>query len=339
MITLFFRSSSLSQWDYCQMSYFMTYNLGWQQPPNKKAQLGTVVHKTLECLAQCKQRLQYGEKPGMRIEDGELGTIKFTNKQLYSNKFVIKLLDMSYEYYTTSDTHNQYNEKYDYEFCRQMVDACLEYNNGQFDPRNSRIVAPEKSFILEIDEPWATFDYKGQQVRLSVKGTMDLITEVAPDTLEYVDYKTGRRLNWATGEEKTYDKLHDDIQLLLYYYAMSKLYPQYDHIIMTIFFLRDGGPFSLCFDVSDNDKFLAMLKKKFIEIQANNLPRPINANRSDFRCTKLCHFYKNNWPDTNQNMCQYVENHVKLYGIEQTMQNCSRPGFEIGFYKAPGSVE
>ena len=84
---------------------------------------------------------------------------------------------------------------------------------------------------------------------------------------------------------------------------------------MTIFFLRDGGPFSLCFDESDNKKFLNKLKDKFLTIKQNTSPRPINQERSDFRCKKLCHFYKNNWPGTQQTMCHYVENQIKLYGI------------------------
>lgn len=339
MITLYFRSSSLGQWDYCQMSYFLTYNLGWQQPAQKKAQLGTIVHKVLECLAQCKQRLQYGEQSGMRIEDGELGTIKFTKAKLNSNKFVSDLLNQSYEYYTTHDKINKYNFNEDYAFCKDMVDACLNFNDGQFDPRKTRIVAPEKSFDLEIDQPWAVSEYNGQTVKLRIKGTMDLITEASPDTLEYVDYKTGKRINWATGEEKTYEKLQDDIQLLLYYYAMRKLYPQYDHIIMTIFFLRDGGPFSLCYDKRDEDKFLEKLKDKFLTIKASEFPKPRSPDRSDFRCTRLCHYHKTNWEGTNQSMCKYVENQVKLYGIEKTMKDCSRPGFSLDYYSAPGSAQ
>jgi hypothetical protein len=651
MITLYFRSSSLGQWDYCSMSYFITYQLGWQQPAQKKAQLGTVVHKVLECLAQCKQRLQYGEKPGMRIEDGELGTIKFTKNSLYTNKFVVNLLNQSYEYYTTSDKINQYDSVADYNFCREMVDACLNYNDGQFDPRKTRIVAPEKSFDLEIDEPWATFDYKGKPTKLRIKGTMDLITESDPDTLEYVDYKglpietklltpsgwttmgdvqvgdtlydkdgnstrvigksqvkhkecfkiifddtseaecddehiwllsnskevqikdlkindkidvskpvkyehkslpidpyvlgiwlgdgrnrsgevcgkdsfifdeikrrgyilgkdisckdcpshtifgltkelkklnlihnkhipdiylkssyeqrldlvrglmdsdgyankirkqghfvncnetlsknlkelllslgqrpylkklkkrgfglevfsydvffrpinlnpfllprkadvidknwgpgesnrrqikqiipigkkytqcimvdspshtylctenmipthnTGRRINWATGEEKTYDKLYDDIQLLLYYYAIRRLYPQYSYVIMTIFFLRDGGPFSLCYEKKDEEKFLEKLKAKFLEIKNNSMPKPINPARSDFRCTRLCHYYKNKWPGTDQRICNYVEDQIKLYGIDNAIKSCSKPGFSLDYYSAPGTAQ
>lgn len=321
------------------MSYFITYNLGWQQPAQKKAQLGTIVHKTLECLAQCKQRLQYGEQSGMRIEDTELGTIKFTKTKLNSNKFVSDLLKQSYEYYTTHDKINNYDFNEDYEFCRNMVDVCLNFNDGQFDPRKTRIIAPEKSFDLEIDEPWAKFEHNGKMVNLRIKGTMDLITEASPDTLEYVDYKTGKRINWATGEEKTYEKLQDDIQLLLYYYAIRKLYPQYDHVIMTIFFLRAGGPFSLCYDKHDEDKFLEKLKNKFLEIKASQSPNPRSQERTDFRCYRLCHYYKTNWEGTNQPICNYVENQIKTYGIENAIKNCSKPGFSLDYYSAPGSAQ
>lgn len=332
------RSSSYTQWDYCQMSFFICYNLGYQQPGQKKSNLGTVVHKVLECLAQCKQRLQYGEKPGMRIEDGDVGTIKFTKKSLMSNKFVLKILDLCYDHYTINDTNNQYDRDKDYDFCRRMVDACLEHNNGQFDPRLMRITAPEKSFVIPVEEPWGTFDYEGEQVTLCLKGTMDLITEAAPDTLEYVDYKTGQRKNWATGEVKTYEKLHDDPQLLLYYYAITKLYPQYDNIVMTIFFLRDGGPFSLCFEKSDNDRFMKMLEARVKEIRSAKTVKPINAARNDFRCKILCHYYKTKWPGTDKRMCNHVEDEIKTYGIEVAADMLKKPGFSLGYYQSPGQI-
>lgn len=336
---LFFRSSSYTQWDYCAMSYYITYNLGYKQPTQKKANLGTITHKVLECLAQCKQRMQFGIKPGMRIEDGELGTIKFTEKKLNSNKFVIDLLDLAYKYYTEGDKHNVYDSKKDYDFCRQMVETCLQHNGGQFDPRKMRIVAPEKNFILDINEPWAKFTHEGKESILCIKGTMDLITEASPDTLEYVDYKTGARKDWATGEVKDYDKLMKDPQLLLYYYAISNLYPQYDSIIMSIFFLRDGGPFSLCFEKSDNDKFIEMLRVRFEEIRNCEAPKPINKWRNDFRCQKLCHYYKTKWPGTEISMCNYVEDEIKLYGIDKVNNSLKAPGFTLGYYSAPGQIQ
>ena len=98
--------------------------------------------------------------------------------------------------------------------------------------------------------------------QLAIKGTIDLVTQIDDGVIEVIDWKTGQRKNWATGEEKTYEKLLEDPQLLLYNYAISRLYPDYEQAIMSIFFIRDGGPFSMCFDKSD-------LKKRYNQIQTN----------------------------------------------------------------------
>ena len=129
---------------------------------------------------------------------------------------------------------------------------------------------------------------------MAIKGTIDLVTRIDNDTIEVIDWKTGRRLDWATGEEKTYDKLREDAQLLLYNYAISKMYPDYKQAIMTIFYVKDGGPFSMCFDSKDQKNFLEMLRVRFEEIKKNNVPQLLSQDRSHWKCTKLCHFYKNN---------------------------------------------
>ena len=320
------------------MQYFLTYNLGWQAPANKKANLGSIAHKVLEILANFKLIIQNNpKKKKYEYIDDETGTFNFTKDSIWELGVVDDIIERCYKHYTESTPDIHYIPS-DYKFCKTMVDTCLEFNNGQFDPRRQEIVSPEKSFDLPIDEPWARIEHNGEIKQLRIKGTMDLITSVGPDTLEYVDYKTGQRKNWATDEEKTYAKLHDDIQLLLYYYAISKLYPEYPHIIMTIFFLRDGGPFSLCFDKSDEKKFLKMLEKKFVEIKNCTLPKPINKWRSGFKCEKLCHYYKNNWPGTDTTMCHHVENTIKTYGIDVAVEKLSKPGFTVDFYSAPGAT-
>ena len=226
-------------------------------------------------------------------------------------------------------------------FCKGLVDDALKYNDGQFDPRKRNVVASEPQFDIAIEEDWAKYEYKmpdGKLVegRLAIKGTIDLVTEVDEGVIEVIDWKTGRRLNWATGEEKTYEKLLEDPQLLLYNYAISKLFPEYKQAIMSIYYIRDGGPFSMCFDKSDQDKFLEMLEKRFKQIQRNDFPQPISRNRTNFKCTKLCHFYKNKWPGTNISMCEHVEEHLKAFGEEDTVQRCTRDGHNIGYYEAPG---
>ena len=340
MIVTYIRSSSYNNYDYCQMQYFITYVLGHRSTSGKKAQLGTIVHKVMEVLSSCKKKLQESpDKKSLYIKDDAIGKVNFTPRSLFTKTFVSRILDKSYEHYTSTCVHKYTGA--DVKFCRTQVKTALTYNDGQFDPRKRDIVDAEPQFDIAIDEPWAKFKYKmpnGEEVegQLAIKGTIDLVTKVADDTIEVVDWKTGRRLNWATGEEKTYEKLLDDPQLLLYNYAISQLYPEYTQAIMTIFYIRDGGPFSMCFDKSDQEKFLGMLEKRFKQIQRNDFPQPCSRNRTSFKCTKLCHFYKNNWPGTNISMCEHVEEHLKAFGEQETIDNCTREGHNIGYYEAPG---
>jgi len=322
------------------MQYFITYVLGHQSLSGKKAQLGTVVHKTLEVLAACAKKLQENpEKKSLYINDDAIGKVNFTPRSLGTKKFVSKVLDSSYKHYT-ENCHHKYTGS-DFKFCETQTATAITFNEGQFDPRNRNIVDTEPQFDIPIEEDWAKFKYKmpdGKEVegQLAIKGTIDLVTQVDDNIIEVVDWKTGRRLNWATGEEKTYEKLLEDPQLLLYNYAISKLYPQYEQSIMTIFYTKDGGPFSMCFDKSDQVKFLEMLKNRFKQIQGNTYPRPCSPRRSHFKCTKLCHFHKNNWPGTDKSMCQYVEDHLHALGHDETVEKCTRDGFNIGYYEAPG---
>jgi hypothetical protein len=268
-----------------------------------------------------------------------LGDVEIKKSELLKDSIVVDLLDKSYNFYTSGSSHAF--TKGDKDTCMSLVWDTLRYNHGQFDPRHRTVVAPEPHFDIPIDEDWAHYEYEfpdGRKIKgqLAIKGTIDLVTETAKDTIEVVDWKTGRRLDWATGEEKTYEKLCSDPQLLLYNYAISKLFPHYDHTIMSIFFIKDGGPFSMCFDKTDHDRFLKMLKNKFEDIKANNTPKPLSQSRDSWKCTKLCHFYKNNWPGTDKNMCIYIEDHLKNEGMENTLKKCTREGFDIGFYSAPG---
>lgn len=339
MIVTYIRSSSYNNYSYCEMQYFINYVLGHQSVSGKKAELGTIVHKVMEMLAKFKKEVQNNPKcRKITVEDDALGNTSINKSILYNEAIIDQLLEASFNYYTTRSVHSFSSG--DKKTCLDMCRTALDFNKGQFDPRNRNIVAAEPHFDIPIDEEWAKYEYdidgkiiKGQ---LAIKGTIDLVTESSPGIIEVIDWKTGRRLDWATGEEKTYDKLSKDPQLLLYNYAISKLFPEYSQAIMSIFFIKDGGPFSLCFDEDDQNYFMQILKDKFIEIKNNQTPRPISADRSNWKCTKLCHFCKNNWENTDISICQYVENSLHTNGMDKTIKDCTRKGFDIGFYSAPG---
>ena len=346
MLVTYVRSSSYNNYEFCQMQYFLTYVLGWQSDSGKRADMGTMAHKVMEILAGLKKFQQdNSRKKYLVVEDDKCGKIRVDKDRLYTDEFVDELIAKSIEEYGKTSTHKFYRKE------RQEVSdtvyTFLTHNGGQFDPRLRNVYYPEPHFDLPIEEDWAKFDFvdangNTQKGQLAIKGTIDLVTLVNEDTIEVVDWKSGRRLNWASGEEKTYKKMQNDPQLLLYFYAMSKMFPDFPNRIMSIFFYKDTEgnpdpvPYSFCFDKSDEARFLDMLRSRVEEIRQNVSPKPLDSTRTDFRCKYLCHFCKNNFEGETENMCIITEKHLKEHGMQETVKKLTRPGFNIGFYEAPG---
>jgi len=143
------------------------------------------------------------------------------------------------------------------------------------------------------------------------------------------------RKDWATGKQKEYADFQKDTQLMLYYYAIKKLYPD-KNVIFTIFWVRDGGPFTLCFDDSDMLAVEQNLKEKSSYIWNNTQPSMLSKTQNDFRCYRLCHYCKNDWPGTSINICNYVQQHIKKNGIQNTTEELMAKGFNPGIYRSPG---
>ena len=265
------------------------------------------------------------------------------------------IIEKVYKYYTTKADHHKWSAK-DYKDCHSWVYKAIEFNNGMFDPRNRNILMPEQHFDFEIKKSWSKYSYvlsdnSVLEGNLALKGTIDLITLVNNDTIEVIDWKTGRRLDWATGEEKTQEKLENDPQLRIYHYAIKNLYPNIKNIIFSIYFINDGGPFSICFNDSDISKTEDMLRDKFSLIKKTQKPR---LNKS-WMCSKLCHFGKTSFENTNiepsveyrdgqvckknSNMtkCEQIKHDLDLYGIDATMVLYKNQNHTFGSYKAPGS--
>jgi hypothetical protein len=328
------------------MQYFINYVLGWPSESNKRADIGTMAHKVMECLAGLKKFSQDNPKKNiLTTTDDVLGKVKVSVREFRTDEYLKELSDLSFTNYSEKFHKHEWLKK-DCDEIYKLVKIFVDHNDGQFDPRYRLILSPEQHFDLPIEEEWAKFEYEhdGKILtgQLAIKGTIDLMTTVNKDTIEVIDWKTGRRMNWATGEEKDFKKLSQDPQLMLYFYAITRLFPKYPNKIMTIFFCKnasgsyDPKPFSMCFDDSTAQQFLTMLKGRFEEIKTNKNPKLLDPRRNDFKCKKMCTYCKSNWPGTDQSMCAYVEKSIKLKGLEKTVSDCSRPGFNIGFYESPG---
>lgn len=338
----------------CEQQYFIEYVLGRRGLSNKKADKGTIVHKVLEILALMKKAQQENL---LVITDEIMGEINLDVCDMFDDKFILLLINKVYDYYTSQCTHHEWLEK-DRKDCIEWVSKTLRSHNRLFDPRRRNIFRSEQHFDLMIDKDWAkyTYDINGEKINgnLAIKGTIDLITKLDDTTLEIIDWKTGRRLNWATGQEKTQEKLEEDPQLKLYHYAAHRLFPEYKHIIVTINFINDGGPFSVCFDNHDNAVATEyMLRDKFHKIKNTTKPR---LNKS-WMCSKLCHFGKNSFENDNHvlpiieyrdgqvtpknkcmSQCEQIKHEIDVNGMDSAVDKYQIPGYSIGTYKAPGEV-
>ena len=346
MLITYFRSSSYNTHDSCPQDFFLQYVLGWSGPSNLAAAKGTIVHKVLEILAAIKLAQQEGQN---FIVDDEV----LKERMICELEDVEDLTDEIYKYYSYANRHLIWTKK-DKDDCQKWVNKTITDNDGMFDPRNRDIVSPEKRFDIILKHDWAKYEYKFKDEKiagnLAIKGTIDLITKVDENLYEIVDWKTGRRYDWAKGCEKTNDKLNKDPQLMLYHYAFHQLYPDIEDCLVTINFINDGGPFTIAFTKNDLLKTEEMLKKKFEQIKATYVPK---LNKS-WKCNKLCHQGKTTFKGTiideqiedreNQitplgqirTKCEQTHYMIKEKGIQWVTENYMNPKHTIGHYQAPG---
>lgn len=373
MLTSYIRSSSYGNWDVCPQQYFINYILGQPRQANLKADKGTITHKVLEILAIAKQYYDIGSQYISFVDDC-VGEVSFHRDEFltpymlhstevdkintsradkkvyispckleyghtrYGYDIVENLCQRVFNFYITKNGWNNWTSQ-DYKDCENWVWMAVDYENGMFDPRKRKIVSPESAFDFPIEADWAKFkDPNGQEQYLRIKGTIDLITEIEPGTYQIIDWKSGRRQNFATGEEKTYGKLCKDPQLMLYYYAARQLFPLVDNILLTIFFIRDGGPFTVYFDDKTMSEMEKLLKDRVHEIWACTTPKLVSETQTSFKCTFLCDYYKNKWPGTDTNICKHIQKKIQEEGIDHVTKTCTYDGHSHDKYNAPGGV-
>lgn len=335
MIITYFRSSSYSQFQFCQQSYYITYVLGVRGGSNRRAELGTMVHKVMECLAWWKKCKQDGLE---KFDDEALGTVYLTDCNINS------LAERSFQHYSAASPQHEWTSP-DLKIVKDWSWQAVTMHDGRFDPRKRKIVDPERRFDFVIDKPWAHYKYETPngviEGQLALKGTIDLITEVSPGVIEIIDWKTGRRIDWGTGEIKDFKKLCSDPQLMIYHYAARKLYPDAKQIMITINFMNDhgrgkdfvpGGAYTIVFHRSDILRAEMMLAKRFKTIRNTVRPR---LNKS-WRCKSFCYFGRNNWPDTDKTMCEHIKDELILKGPDYVVENYTAKGHSVDYYEAPG---
>jgi hypothetical protein len=295
------------------MKYFFQYVLGYKDKQNKKATMGTIIHRALQVLGDKKIAITNGED---KVVNDDIRDMTFEECDEIDD-----VVETCFNYYKEIETEVDLEPK-DLKTCKNWTHKALAYREGQLDPRNQNIFAVEKFFDITIKKDWAKFDYdvNGEKISdyLSIKGTVDVIVQEDDKYFQILDYKSGKRLDWATGKEKTHDDLHKDTQLLLYYYALKNLYPDWSFYV-SIYYINDGGLFDVIFDEKDYNKAEQILRKKFEEIRDNELPKQLSKEQAHWKCQKLCKFSEMH-EDTGISTCNYFHNMVKSIGMKKVTE-------------------
>jgi|14BtaG_2_1085337.scaffolds.fasta_scaffold00392_8 hypothetical protein len=344
MIVTYFRSSSFNNWDFCEQQYYLKYVLGLPDVSGKKAEMGTIVHKVMEILAVAKEGHQNGV---YTFTDDALGDFTFSEQELFDDAWMDYLLTLSYDYYAGKSVHKW--TKGDKKKCLQWCYTAVTELNCCFDPRKRKIIAAEPHFDFVLPYEWAKFEYEinGEKIegQLAMKGTIDMVTEERPGILESVDWKTGKCMNWATGETKGYNCFTKDPQLRIYHYALHKLFPEVEQFIPTIYWINDGGAYTMPYGPKDIKATEEMLRRRFQEIKRSTKPSLIANTRQRWKCKTLCGFGKTQHPSGEINpytgdphtICSMVAAKIKRQGIERTTIEEKAPGHEFNKYQAPGA--
>ena len=293
------RSSSYNKFDFCPHSYLLEYVLGYKFPSNRKACVGNVTHKALELLSLDKLAKQNNKK---RFTEDESG-LSFRTGSI--TPMIAAAFGVSHYNKIQSDfTFGEADEQQVYDWLTGL--------QPKYTPSNRRVLSVERFFELDIVEDWALLD-NGKHLKLF--GTIDLLLDKIDSScdVEYVDWKTGKRLDWATGEIKTLEKLYTDPQLRIYHYAMSRLFPQHNRYAMTVYYTADGGPFTVNLTKDDVDDSLHLIRDRFLEIKNNGRPKLI---WPDWKCSKLCPAFHPK-PGENKGLCQKINEEIDFVGLEE----------------------
>jgi hypothetical protein len=327
----FLRSSSFNRWDWCQHLFVMEYGMGLKGPANKKAEAGNIIHKAMEGVALyklgCQKNLKSIEYPGLPDLD--------ISKPID----IDDIYEKSFHFYSNQSIH-KYSPK-DKEEYRGWLDYALNYKNGFYSPLLNTVFGVEQSFDVEIKKDWAKYKFdlgpNKYEGYLRLKGNIDLILDHG-SYIEAIDYKTSqKRNNWNKDydNEKGYEDFLKDPQLCIYYYALAHLYPDKE-FVMSIFYIRAGGVFSIPFDRSYLPRIEEMIKSRFQEIKQTSIPSLLSRSRKHWKCKSLCFASK---VLGKTSLCQHVQNEIDEKGLKQAIIDNTVPGFDISDYGYGGGAE
>ncbi len=321
MLAPYIRSSYIGSYRVCAQKSFINYNLGISEKSKFSTDAGTATHKALELLAQKKKAIQDSKD--------------FLENEIFEAP------------YKTHDITQESAFELGWNFCKKTIGGHKEWDDidskekyrhmyynlldGDYNPLKLDVIQPEQYFDFEIEEDWARYSYEihGEKFAgfLRIKGTMDLIFQ-NNGYLSGMDYKTGKtRVDWATGKIKNIEDLKEDKQLLLYSYAISKIFGIKEFSII-MYYLQAGGPYEVYYDEKTYKKAYTMIKEYFLKISKDMTPSLAKDSDKFFdrnKC-KWCSYSKYNEEfSRKKTICQFFHEETMQLGMAKVIEKYGKP--------------
>jgi len=162
---------------------------------------------------------------------------------------------------------------------KKMIDDTFELASVIFDNDYNPI---DDAKVLAVEQEFKITFPNG----VPVWGFMDLISEIDENTIEIRDYKSAKRV--PTDQEILDNKLHNDIQMQIYYVAckymcdnnIAPFSDKYKNIYVTIHFLRKS-PVTIAYNSLDYVKILDIMYKEKERILSMEKPMPLGMMGKD----------------------------------------------------------
>ena len=282
-------ASSITTFDSCQMDFFCQYILNLPQQDRVNTIIGTAVHTFLEILAQFKLDKQNNICKDHETEIGEISP-------LHDSDYIA---DLCYDYYSATNSHLDWNNESEDKFY-DLIDTAL---SSKYSPQNLKIIQPERYFKFKLEEfDWAHYSYLDkdgnlQKDCLTISGLIDLIYQNKHSETVFLDYKTGKpEYDWNKGKKYKYKDYFHNIQLCLYYYAITKLFPELKSPIVQIWFLQNNKVITLNFGDKEINFIINKIRKTFEAAKKINSPE----KNISYKCKCFCQWGKRSMLDVDR---------------------------------------
>lgn len=289
-------ASSINLYRHCPFSYYLQYILGMESKAGKAALQGNIVHKVLQFMARRKKRGKRDIDP-MQLLDWAWDKLTIKSPEIEIRKVTTRI----------DKETDDFKEAADFKKCRVALETVLA--DVFYNPYNLKVLDTEEWFALEMPgNEWKSLNQDGKMHQFAIRGYIDLVHEIDEETIEIVDWKTGKRTSFYTQKPIDEEVLMREIQPRLYHLAAYFLYPKYKNILITFYYTNDSGPITIALSQDDLIITITALHRFFTTVKKDTL---IRRNRS-WQC-KMCSFERSGmchrvWSDLCTMGSEYIEN-------------------------------